>query len=82
MNAILAIIADDRRAFIVIYREAVEKKLFSHLLLIILKPFDDGLVQALPKRLPGGVYARPSKPGRWRGNWLHHGGDVCVLVFS
>jgi len=32
MNAVLAIIADGRRAIVVIDREAVEKKQFSHLL--------------------------------------------------
>jgi hypothetical protein len=58
--------------------------LFSLILLILLllKPFDDGLVQPLPHRLPGVGYARPSKPCRWREKWLHHGGDVCVIVFS
>ncbi len=43
------------------------------------KPFDDGLVQPLTRRLPGVVYACSSKPCRWRGKWLHHGGDVCEL---
>ncbi len=53
-------------------------------MLILLKPFDGGLVQPLAnaKRLPGVRYVRPSKPCRWRGKWLHHGGDVCVAVFS
>jgi hypothetical protein len=27
-------------------------------------------------------YVTPSKPWRWRGKSLRHGGDVCVLVFS
>ena len=31
---------------------------------------------------PGVGYVPPSKPWRWRGKRLHHGGDVCVLVFS
>jgi hypothetical protein len=56
--------------------------MFSFSLLIPLKPFDDSLVQPLPHRLPGVVYACPSKPCHWRGKWLHHGGDVCVLVFA
>ena len=82
INAVLAIIADGRQAIIVIDREGVEIIIFSFSLLILLKPFKDGLVQPLPRRLPGVVYARPSKPCRWRGKRLHHGGDVCVLVFS
>jgi len=82
MDAILAIIADGGRAIIVIYREGVEKIISSFILLILLKPFSGGLVQALSKRLPGVRYFHPSKPCRWRGKWLHHGGDVCVLVFS
>jgi hypothetical protein len=41
-----------------------------------------GLVQPLAKRLPGLGYFRPSKPCRWRGKRLHHGGDVCEPVFS
>ena len=48
-----------------------------------LKPFDGGLIQPLAKSLLGvGYVVPPSKPWRWRGKWLHHGGDVCVLVFS
>jgi len=82
MNAVLAIIANSGRAIIEINREVVEIIIFSFSLLILLKPFDDGLVQPLPRRLPGVVYTRPSKLCRWRGKWLHHGGDVCVLVFS
>ena len=50
--------------------------------LILLKPFDGGLDQPLAKRLPGVRYVRPSKPCRWRGKQLNHGGDVCVIVFS
>jgi hypothetical protein len=80
--AVLAINADGRRAIIVIDREGVEIILFSFSLLFLIKPVDDGLVQPLPRRLQGVVYARPSKPCRWRGKWLRHGGDVCVLVFS
>jgi hypothetical protein len=54
----LAIIADGGRAIVVIYREGVEINYFSFILLILLKPFNDGLVQPLPHRLPGVVYAR------------------------
>jgi hypothetical protein len=82
MNAILAIIADSGRAIIEIIREVVEINYFFFSSLILVKPYDDGLVQPLPRRLPGVVYARPSKPCRWRGKRLHHGGEVCVLVFS
>ena len=82
MNAVLAIIADGGQAIGVIYREGVEIFFFSFILLILLKSFDDSLVQPLPRRLPGVGYAHPSKSWRWRGKWLHHGTDVCVLVFS
>jgi hypothetical protein len=75
----LAIIAGGGRAIVVIYREAVEINYFL-LLLILIKPFNGGLIQPLAKRLPGVGYARPSKPCRWRGKQLHHGGDVCVLL--
>ncbi len=76
----MAIIAGGGRAIIIINREAVEMIFFSFILLILLKPFDSGLVQPLAKRrLPGVRYFRPSKPCRWRGKWLHHGGDVCVM---
>ena len=50
--------------------------------LILIKPFIDGLIQPLAKRLPGLRYVPPSKPCLWRGKRLHHGRDVCVLVFS
>jgi len=48
----------------------------------LIKPIDGGLFQPLAKRLLGVGYVPPSKPWRWRGKWLRHGGDVCVLVFS
>jgi len=82
MNAVLAIISDGGRAIVVINREGVEINYFLVYFIDLLKPFGDGLVQPLPRRLPGVGYACPSKPCRWRGKWLHHGGDVCVLVFS
>jgi hypothetical protein len=82
MNAVLAIIADGGRAIIEIDRKGIEKIYFSFILLILLKPFGGGLVQPLSKRLPGVRYFRPSKPCRWRRRRLHHGGDICVLVFS
>ena len=50
--------------------------------MILIKPFDGGLVQPLAKRLPGVGYVPPSKPWRWRGKRLRRGGDVCGLVFS
>ncbi len=51
MNAVLAIIANGKRAIIVINREAVQVKLFFSC-----------LFQPLVKRLPGVMYVRPSKP--------------------
>ncbi len=44
MNAVLGIIADGGRAIIVIDREGVEINCFSFSLLILIKPFDGGLV--------------------------------------
>ena len=38
--------------------------IFSYILLILLKPFNDGLVQPLLRRLLGVGYARPSTPYR------------------
>ena len=44
---------------------------------------DDAITKPPPlHRLPGVVYARPSKSCRWRGKRLLHGGNVCVIVFS
>ena len=81
MNAVLAVTAEGGRVIIIIDREAVEINYFSFNLLILLKAFDKGLDQTLPQRLPGVGYAWPTKPCRWRSKCLHHGGNVCVLVF-
>ena len=67
------------RAIVVIYTEGEEINYFLLHLLILIKPFDGGLVQ---RGLPGVGYVPPSKPWCWRGKRLRHGGDVCVLVFS
>jgi hypothetical protein len=82
INAVLAIIADGGGAIVVIYTEGEEIMYFLLYLLIVIKPFDSGLIQPLVKRLPGLGYVPPSKPWHWREKRLHHGGDVCVLVFS
>ena len=52
MNAVLAIFADGGRAIVVIDSEGVEINYFLIYLLILLKPFDGGLVQPLVKRRP------------------------------
>ena len=59
MDVILAVIADSEQATIVIDKEAVEINYFSCILLILLKPFDGGLVQPLAKRLLGVGYVPP-----------------------
>jgi hypothetical protein len=82
MDAILAIIADGGRAIIEIYREAVEIIFFSFNLQFNTKPFEGDLGQPLPQRRPGVGYARPTKPCRWRGKRLHHGGGLCDLCVS
>jgi len=82
VNAVFATIADGGRAIVVIYTEGEELIFFSFILLILIKTFDGGLVQPLAKRLPWVGYVPPSKPWRWRGKWLRHGGDVYVLVFT
>ena len=78
----MATVVDGGRAIVVIYIEGVEINYFSCIFLIMLEPFDGGLVQPLAKRLPGVGYDPPSKPWCWRGKRLCHGEDVCVLVFS
>jgi len=52
MDDILAIIANGGQAIVVINREAGEIMFFSLSLLILLKPFDGGLGQPFPQRLP------------------------------
>ena len=80
MNAVLAIIADDGRAIDVICTEGEEINYFLLYCIDSDKNFDDGLVQPLAKRLQGVGYGPPSKPWRWRGKQLRHGGDDCGLV--
>jgi hypothetical protein len=52
MDAILATIDEGGRGIVVVYREGVNI-FFSFIILILLKPFDDGLIQPLPCRLLG-----------------------------
>jgi hypothetical protein len=82
MYAILAIIANGGRAIILIYREAGRNKLISYSLYKYTKPFDGGYGQPLAKRLPGVGSVPTSKPCRWRGKRLDHGGGVCELCVS
>ena len=82
MNVILAIIADGGRSIVVINREKAELIFFSFSLLILLKPFDGNLGQPISQMLPGVGYAHPTKPCRWRGKRLHHGGGVCEQCVS
>ena len=82
MNAVLAIIADGGRVIIVIDKEGVEINYFLLYFIDSTKTFQRRPRPTPPRRLPGVEYARPSKSCRWRGKRLHHGRDVCVLVFS
>ena len=78
MIAVLAIIADDGQAIVVICTEGEE---INYFLLYFID--SDKTLQRWPrpaKRLPGVGYVPPSKPWRWRGKLLRHGWDVCVLV--
>ena len=83
MNAVLAMIANGGRTIIVIDREAIQ---INYFLLYFIDSANTLLQRQRPRPTPckeateGAV--SPSKPCRWRGKWLHHGGDVCVLVFS
>ena len=82
MNAILAIIADGEQATAVIYTEGEE---IHYFLLYFID--SDKTLQGRPhptpcKKLLGVGYVPPSNPWCWRGEWLRHGGDACVLVFS
>jgi hypothetical protein len=83
INVVLAIIADGGRAIVVIYREGVE---INHFLLYFIDSANTLWWWPRPtpcEEAPGaGVLFFSSKPCRWRGKRLHHGGDVCVLVFS
>jgi hypothetical protein len=55
----------------------------SFILLILLKPFNVGLVQPLVKRLPGVRYFHPSKPCCWRGKGsIMVGMFVCLCLAS
>ncbi len=56
--------------------------IFSFSLSILIKPFDGNLGQPLPERLLGVGYACPTKPCRWRGKRLHHGGELVCLCFA
>ena len=85
MNAVSATIADDRRAIVVIYREAGEINYFLLcILLILLKSFNDGLAQPLPQRRSGVGYARPTKPccGRGKNSSTMVGMFVCLCLAS
>jgi len=63
------------------YTEGVKIILFSFILLILIKPFNGGLVQPLAKRLLGVGYVPPSKPWRWRGIWPPSWwGCLCACV--
>ncbi len=62
--AVLGIIADGGRAIVVIYREAVEINGFLIYIKTYNKPFNGGLVQPLPKRLPGVGCIHLRKPCR------------------
>jgi hypothetical protein len=62
MNAVLAIIANGGQEIVVIYREAVEIISFLIYFKVYTKPFHGGLVQPLPKRLPGKGCVHPWKP--------------------
>jgi hypothetical protein len=82
MDAVLATIANGGQASIVINKEAVEINKFLPYF-IDSTEFLRQRPRATPSlEAPGVGYARPIKPCRWRGKRLHHGGDVCVLVFS
>jgi hypothetical protein len=82
INAILAIIADSGRTIVVIYTEGEEINYFLLYCIDSDKSINGSLVQLLGKRLLRVGYVPPSEPSRWREKRLHHGGDVCVLVFS
>ncbi len=73
INAVLAIIADGGRAIVVIYTEGEEINYFLLILLILIKPFDGGLVKPLAKR-----------PQRWgmilNQNHGTGGGNGSVMV--
>ncbi len=77
MNAVLAIIANGGQAIVVIY---TGRRNICFLLYFI---DSDKTLHRRPRPTPcKEAPGPPSKPWRWRGKRLCHGGDVCVLVFS
>ena len=58
-------------------------KLISHLLYnFILNPLMAAVSNPFRRGSRGWGDFIHQKPWHWKGKWLHHGGDVCVLVFS
>ena len=47
-----------------------------------LKPRDSALKRPLVRVSHVLEWAYPLNSRRWRGKWLHHGGDVCVLCLA
>ena len=83
MNAVLAIIADGRRAIVLIYREEGRNKLISRLFYLFClnplmaassnNPFQRGFRGC-------GIFVHQNHAARWEN--AHHGGDVCVMCVS
>ena len=76
MNAVLAIIADGRRAIVVIYREAVKINFFLLYFIDSAKTLRWQPCQTPCEEAPRGAVCSLER------KTAHHGGDVCVLVFS
>ncbi len=80
MDAVLDTICDGGQAI----RQKQGKKYnyinYSVNLTIRIKPSVCALSKPLRKRSPASDRAYPTIPRRRRGNWHHHGGDVCWLV--
>ncbi len=79
MDAILAIIANGRRAIVVIYREAGRNKLISYslykfILSLRLRPCPTPCEEAPVCGVYSSMETMPLD-----GKTAHHGGDVCVM---
>ena len=81
MNAVLAIIANGGRAIFVITREGVEINYFLLYFIDSAKTLRRRPRSTPCEEAPGGAVCSSIKTMPLGGKRLHHGGDVCVLVF-
>jgi hypothetical protein len=79
MNAVLAIIANDGQAIVVINREVVEINYFLIYFIDSTKTPQQGPHPTPSTEAPGGGVCSSIKTMPLEGKMAHHGGDVCEL---